>query len=167
MGYSNLAYKYEEDYSFKEEAQKKVEVKAEKVKKKNFTPIICALVLSMAAYYMISKNVELYETNQNIKSLQNELRALETYTSQRIFELEQSEELAKNNVDKQLFAALKDAVLGDGFPAIITSSEINDKFCLGFYKPSRYNITTSNEDVVICEVYPGALMGISGELKED
>ncbi len=94
MGYSNLAYKYEEDYSFKEEAQKKVEVKAEKVKKKNFTPIICALVLSMAAYYMISKNVELYETNQNIKSLQNELRALETYTSQRIFELEQSVDLA-------------------------------------------------------------------------
>ncbi len=85
----------------------------------------------------------------------------------RIFEFEQSEEFAKNNVDKQLFAALKDAVLGDGFSAIITSSEINDKFCLGFYKPSRYNITTSNEDVVICEVYPGALMGISGELKED
>lgn len=94
MGYSNLAYKYEEDYSFKEEAQKKVESKAEKVKKKNFTPIICALVLSMAAYYMISKNVELYETNQNIKSLQNELRKLETYTSQRIFELEQSVDLA-------------------------------------------------------------------------
>ncbi len=94
MGYSNLAYKYEEDYSFKEEVQKKVEVKAEKVKKKNFTPIICALVLSMAAYYMISKNVELYETNQNIKSLQNELRAIETYTSQRIFELEQSVDLA-------------------------------------------------------------------------
>ncbi len=94
MGYSNLAYKYEEDYSFKEEAKKKVEVKAEKVKKKNFTPIICALVLSMAAYYMISKNVELYETNQNIKSLQNELTKLETYTSQRIFELEQSVDLA-------------------------------------------------------------------------
>lgn len=94
MGYSNLAYKYEEDYSFKEEAQKKVEVKSEKIKKKNFTPIICALVLSMAAYYMISKNVELYETNQNIKSLQNELRTLETYTSQRIFELEQSVDLA-------------------------------------------------------------------------
>lgn len=94
MGYSNLAYKYEEDYSFREEVQKKAEAKAVKVKKKNFTPIICALVLSMAAYYMISKNVELYETNQNIKALQNELTQLETYTSQRIFELEQSVDLA-------------------------------------------------------------------------
>ncbi len=94
MGYSNLAYKYEEDYSFREEAEKKAEAKVVKAKKKNFTPIICALVLSMAAYYMISKNVELYETNQNIKSLQNELTQLETYTSQRIFELEQSVDLA-------------------------------------------------------------------------
>ena len=94
MGYSNLAYKYEEDYSFREETQKKAEAKVVKVKKKNFTPIICALVLSMAAYYMISKNVELYETNQNIKSLQKELTQLETYTSQRIFELEQSVDLA-------------------------------------------------------------------------
>ena len=94
MGYSNLAYKYEEDYSFEEKAQKRAAATAKKTKKKNFTPIVCALVLSMAAYYMISKNVELYETKQNIKSLQNELTALETYTSQRIFELEQSVDLA-------------------------------------------------------------------------
>ncbi len=94
MGYSNLAYKYEEDYSFEEKAQKSAQSTAKKVKKKNFTPIVCALVLSVAAYYMISKNVELYETKQNIKSLQNELTALETYTSQRIFELEQSVDLA-------------------------------------------------------------------------
>ncbi len=94
MGYSNLAYKYEEDYSFREEAQQSAKSTVKKVKKKNFTPIVCALVLSVAAYYMISKNVELYETKQNIKSLQNELTALETYTSQRIFELEQSVDLA-------------------------------------------------------------------------
>lgn len=85
----------------------------------------------------------------------------------RIFELEESEKFAKNNVGKKLFEALKDAVLGDGFPAIVTTAEINNKFSLGFYNPSRYSITTGNEDVVICEVYPGALMGISGELKED
>ncbi len=94
MGYSNLAYKYEEDYSFEEKSQKRAVATAKKTKKKNFTPIVCALVLSMAAYYMISKNVELYETKQNIKSLQKELTALETYTSQRIFELEQSVDLA-------------------------------------------------------------------------
>lgn len=85
----------------------------------------------------------------------------------RIFELEENAEFAKNNVGKQLFEALKDAVLGDGFLAIITSVDINTKFSLGFYNPSRYNIKTSNDDVVICEVYPGALMGFSGELKED
>ena len=93
MGYSNLAYKYEEDYFVKEKSEK-AQKQVTKKSKKNFTPIICALVLSLAAYYMISKNVELYETKQNIKSLQNELATLQTYTSQRIFELEQSVDLA-------------------------------------------------------------------------
>lgn len=94
MGYSNLAYKYEEDYFVKENKEKTLEPAGKKAKKKNFTPIICAVVLSLAAYYMISKNVELYETKQNIKSLQNELITIQTYTSQRIFELEQSVDLA-------------------------------------------------------------------------
>lgn len=94
MGYSNLAYKYEEDYLAVEESNVVKEPAKKKAKSKNFTPIVCALVLSLAAYYMISKNVELYETNQNIKALQNDLTELETYTSQRIFELEQSVDLA-------------------------------------------------------------------------
>lgn len=94
MGYSNLAYKYEEDYFLNEKKENVSEPISKKTKKKNFTPIICAIVLSVAAYYMISKNVELYETKQNIKSLQNELTTLQTYTSQRIFELEQSVDLA-------------------------------------------------------------------------
>ena len=93
MGYSNLAYKYEEDY-FVEENKKVSKVNSKKAKNRNFTPIICAIVLSLAAYYMISKNVELYETNQKIKALKNELTTLQTYTSQRIFELEQSIDLA-------------------------------------------------------------------------
>ena len=92
MGYSNLAYElYEEE--IKEQEPKKVQ-KATKEKKKNFTPIIYAVVLSVAAYFMISRNVELYETNQKIKQLQQELTNLETYTSQRVFELEQSVDLA-------------------------------------------------------------------------
>lgn len=94
MGYSNLAYKYEEDYISEEKNKKTAKSTAKKTKKRNFTPIVCAIVLSMAAYYMISKNVELYETNQNIKSLQKELTTVQTYTSQRIFELEQSVDLA-------------------------------------------------------------------------
>lgn len=92
MGYSNLAYElYEEE--IKEQEPKKVQ-KAVKAKEKNFTPIIYAVVLSVAAYFMISRNVELYETNQKIKQLQQELTNLETYTSQRVFELEQSVDLA-------------------------------------------------------------------------
>lgn len=83
----------------------------------------------------------------------------------RIFEFEKNPEVAANNVSKELFGAVKDAVLNDGFPAIVTSKEINNEFCLGFYAPSKYNITASDEDTVICEAYPGALMGISGELK--
>ena len=94
MGYSSVAYKYEEDFFVKEKKEQAKEVVSKKTKKKNFTPIICAIVLSMAAYYMISKNVELYETNQKIKALKNELTTLQTYTSQRIFELEQSVDLA-------------------------------------------------------------------------
>lgn len=84
----------------------------------------------------------------------------------RIFDFEQSAEPPKNNVSTALFTAMKDAVLGVGIPAIITSVEINDKFSLGFYNPSKYNIKTPSDDVVICEVYPGALMGMSGELKD-
>lgn len=84
----------------------------------------------------------------------------------RVFGFEQSAEAPKNNVSTALFNAMKEAVLGVGIPAIITSVEINDKFSLGFYNPSKYNIKTSSDDVVICEVYPGALMGMSGELKD-
>lgn len=86
----------------------------------------------------------------------------------KIFELNEDTEYAKCGVGRRLFDAVKDAALGDSFPAIVTSSAINEKFGLGFFQASRYNITTSDSaDIVICEVYPGALMGITGELKED
>lgn len=106
MGYSNLAYKdyYEEQEDIVISAPKKE--KSEKVVR-NFKPIVYALVLSMAAYFMISKNVALYETKQEIKSKQNELMALEAYTSQRAFELEQSidlktvEEIATTRLNMQ------------------------------------------------------------------
>lgn len=92
MGYSNLAYK---NWVEEEEivvTQSRVEPKKKNVR--NFKPIIYVLVLSVAAYYMISKSVVLYETNQEIKQKQAELTELETYTSQRTFELEQSVDLA-------------------------------------------------------------------------
>ena len=95
MGYSNLAYKNWEYYEEETvEVQKQVKEVPHKKTAKNFKPIIYVLVISMAAYYMISKNVVLYETNQEIKSKQQQLADLEAYTSQRIFELEQSIDLA-------------------------------------------------------------------------
>ncbi len=94
MGYSNLAYKdyFDEQVKTTEPVQKNTGVRRRK-KIKNFKPIVYALILSAAAYFMISKNVALYETQQTIKSKQAELTELETYTSQRTFELEQSADL--------------------------------------------------------------------------
>lgn len=93
MGYSNLAYKYwEEEIT---ETEKVPEVAPQKKKAiRNFKPIVFALILSASAYYMISKNVAVYETNQEIKNMRAELTQLQTYTSQRAFELEQSIDLA-------------------------------------------------------------------------
>lgn len=95
MGYSNLAYKeYPNEHTdVSESVQKNIKSKRKKTIK-NFRPIVYAVILSAAAYFMISKNVALYETQQEIKSKQAELTNLETYTSQRVFELEQSVDLA-------------------------------------------------------------------------
>ena len=91
MNYSNLAYKLDKQDDIEEhKAKKRVLVTKEK---RNFKPIIYALVLCMSACYMISKNVAVYETEQEIKSLRNEIAELESYTSQRAFELEQSLDL--------------------------------------------------------------------------
>lgn len=92
MGYSNLAYKYDEQENIQEE--KVYQSASKKQEKRNFRPIIYVLVLCFAAYYMISKNVAVYETEQEIKALQKEITQLESYTSQRIYELEQSVDLS-------------------------------------------------------------------------
>ena len=93
MGYSNLAYKEYLDEQTKISEPVKENPGVRKKKIRNFKPIVYALILSAAAYFMISKNVMLYETQQEIKSKQAELTDLETYTSQRVFELEQSVDL--------------------------------------------------------------------------
>ena len=47
---------------------------------------------------MISKNVQMHETSDKIKQLQSELSMLESNTSQKMFELEQSVDL--NSVEE-------------------------------------------------------------------
>ena len=105
MEYSNLAYKLDEEIGFEE--KKSASSAKRKTEKRNFKPIIYVVVLCMAAYYMISKNVAVYETEQEIKKLQGEISELESYTSQRAFELEQSidlktvEDVAKTRLNMQ------------------------------------------------------------------
>lgn len=101
MAYNNLAYSYDnlsrmedEDARIREEkknAEKKLKILEQR--RLNFF-VVCAIVLiSMAAYFMISKNVQVHETADKIKSLEKELSMLESKSSQKIFELEQSVDL--------------------------------------------------------------------------
>ena len=139
MRYSNLAYKLDEQ-SYVEE--KKVQKKALATKeKRNFRPIICVMVLCMAAYYMISKNVAVYETEQKIKTLEKEIAELQSYTSQRSFELEQSLDL--------------------------TTIEQVAKTRLNMQRPEQYQIEYVNvnrDDVT--EVTAGEIEGVSNKVKK-
>ncbi len=115
MAYGNLAYKYDNLARIQEEDDKIREVKktqSRKVKLKeqrklNFFIIAGILILSVAAYFMISKNVQVHETSDEIKKLQSELAMLESNTSQKMFELEQSvdldsvEEIASTRLNMQ------------------------------------------------------------------
>lgn len=101
MAVSNLAYEYDslsgienEDAQLRE--KKKREAKRMKIKAQrqlNFFVICSIIALSAAAYFMISKNVQLHESKDKITKLENELTMLESNTSQKIFELEQSVDL--------------------------------------------------------------------------
>ena len=106
MAYGNLAYKYDNLAQIKEEDdlardKKRKESRKLKIKeqrKLNFFIITGIILLSMAAYFMISKNVQMHETSDKIKQLQSELSMLESNTSQKMFELEQSVDL--NSVEE-------------------------------------------------------------------
>lgn len=57
---------------------------------------MCAIiVLAFSAGFMISKFVTVHETQQQIATLQKDLAALESSTSQKIFNLEQSIDLTE------------------------------------------------------------------------
>lgn len=110
MGYGNLAYKLEKDDYLetkakpvkKQTAKKKTAVKRAKL---NLRLIFMILLLSVSAYFMISKHVMVFETEQEIKSLEKQLSTLESYTSQKVFELEQSVDLT--TIEKVATAKLK------------------------------------------------------------
>lgn len=101
MAYGNLAYKYdnlerireEEDRIRSEKKQQSVKAKLKEQRRLNFFLVAGILLLSLAAYFMISKNVKVHETSNEIARLQSELAELEANTSQKMFELEQSVDL--------------------------------------------------------------------------
>ena len=90
MEYGNLAYKLEP------------EVEAGKVKKKAAVPkqklnvraIFFAFLIAFAAYFMISKQVAVFETEKEISRLENQLKAMKSTEVQMNFELEQAVDLA-------------------------------------------------------------------------
>ena len=91
MEYGNLAYKIEPEVEIEEKKVKKVQ-KAPK-QKLNFRVIFFAVLISLAAYFMISKQVAVFETEKEMSKLQKELDGLKSKEIQKNFELEQSVDL--------------------------------------------------------------------------
>ena len=110
MGYGNLAYAWD-DGRYEEEIKAKrqqIRAKQKKETNKNRVLIVCyVFMIILSAVFMIGKNVSEYESSLKIKSLQKELAELESYTSQKMFELEESidltsvEEAAVNRLGMQ------------------------------------------------------------------
>ena len=101
MRYSdNLAYDFEY-YGNTARVQTKVQehkqqskAKAKAKKADMYKTIsICAIMLSLCAGFMISRNVAVYESRNEVITLQKELNELKEYSSQKAFELEQSIDL--------------------------------------------------------------------------
>ena len=100
MAYSNLAYEYEpQRVRRKKPQQNKKTVKRNHKqmhsKSKNLRRMCAIVVLAFSAGFMISKFVTVHETQQQIASLERNLSSLESSTSQQIFDLEQSVDLAE------------------------------------------------------------------------
>ncbi len=96
MGNSNLAYAWNDRYEEESKAKRQeLSLDRKKKTKKNRAIFVgYVLMLILAAVFMIGKNVHEYETEIEIKNLQKELAALESYTSQKLFELEEDIDLA-------------------------------------------------------------------------
>lgn len=90
MEYGNLAYKLEPEV---EERRVKKEERLPK-QKLNIRAIVFAFLIAFAAYFMISKEVTVFETQKEISRLENQLKAMKSTEVQMNFELEQAVDLA-------------------------------------------------------------------------
>lgn len=101
MAYSNLAYKYdnlariekEEEQIREKQKIKNRKIKIQEQRRLNFFMICAIVLLSVAAYFMLAKSAQVHSTAETIVKRQKELAMLESTTSQKIFELEQSVDL--------------------------------------------------------------------------
>lgn len=96
MGYTNLAYAWDNDRYEEEIKAKRQQFHARQKKEinKNRVTIVCyVFMILLSAVFMIGKNVTEYESSLKIKSLQKELAELESYTSQKLFEMEENIDL--------------------------------------------------------------------------
>ncbi len=147
MGYNgNLAYDWE-FYENTARVQRKVEEHRQQNKTKakakeaklHKTVSICAIMLALCAGFMISRNVAVYESRNDVAALQKELNQLKEYSSQKAFELDQS-------LDLELI-------------------EETAKKKLGMARPEKYQIVYVNikqDDVT--EVTANEVEGIKGAL---
>ncbi|MGN0106830.1 MAG: hypothetical protein ACI4A5_03930 [Hominilimicola sp.] len=104
MDYGNLAYElpkqYEEPIKKRRPQRNNVNVvkrNREQMlsRSKNIRRICAIVVIALSAGFMISQFVTVNETKQEIASLQKELSEIESATSQMIFDMEQSVDLAE------------------------------------------------------------------------
>lgn len=107
MEYGNLAYKYDYDYDIPIK-EKRPQKKPDRIKnaknhsrnaaarkKRHLSTMAAIIMMAASATYMISRFVQVNETEQQLAALEKELAQAQAYTSQKVFELEQSVDLTE------------------------------------------------------------------------
>jgi len=97
MPHNNLAYDLDfeasaakrEDKVKAKKRENRAKVKAQKARLYRAI-LVCMSICAICAGFMISKNVEAYESRKNLEKLQKELNGLKEYSSQKAFELDKS-----------------------------------------------------------------------------
>lgn len=93
LEYGNLAYKIEPQE--KERPIKKMKSPKQAKQKLNLKVVFFAVMISFSAYFMISKQVAVFETAKEVENLQTQLETMKSTEVQKNFELEQSVDLAE------------------------------------------------------------------------
>lgn len=98
MSYDNLAYETERREAVEEKRQaRKKKHKAAKRQRKSavgyFKIIVCIMLITASAFLMISRKVELYESEVKISELEKQLATAESVTCQKTFDLENTVDL--------------------------------------------------------------------------